>query len=68
VGHELVSALAASRTAREAGAPLVLLGDAALCRRYARALEFFGAPARVQLDDTAPRGLWEFAQAVGLVV
>ena len=68
VGHELVSALAASRTAREAGAPLVLLGDAALCRHYARALEFFGAPARVQLDDTAPRGLWEFAQAVGLVV
>ena len=68
VGHELVSALAASRTARDEGAPLVLLGDAALCRRYARALEAFGAPARVQLDDTAPRGLWEFARAAGLVV
>jgi 2-dehydro-3-deoxygalactonokinase len=67
VGHELVSALAVSRTAREAGTPLVLLGDAALCRRYARALEAFGAPARLQ-PDTAPRGLWELAQAAGLAV
>ena len=68
VGHELVSALAASRATREAGAPLVLLGDAALCRRYARALEAFGAAADEQLDDTAPRGLWEFARAAGLLV
>ena len=68
VGHELVSALAASRTTREAGAPLVLLGDAALCRLYARALKTFGAAADAQLDDTAPRGLWEFARAAGLPV
>jgi 2-dehydro-3-deoxygalactonokinase len=68
VGHELVSALAVSRATREAGAPLVLLGDAALCRRYARAFEFFGAPARAELDDTAPRGLWELARAAGALV
>ncbi len=68
VGHELVSALAASRPTREAGAPLVLLGDAALCRRYARALKMFGATVHAQLDDTAPRGLWEFARAAGLPV
>jgi 2-dehydro-3-deoxygalactonokinase len=68
VGHELVSALAASRTTRDAGAPLVLLGDAALCRLYARALKVFGAAADAQLDDTAPRGLWEFARAAGLPV
>jgi 2-dehydro-3-deoxygalactonokinase len=66
LGNELVSALAASRTTREAGAPLVLLGDAALCRRYARALKTFGAAADARLDDTAPRGLWEFARAAGL--
>jgi 2-dehydro-3-deoxygalactonokinase len=66
VGHELVSALAASRTTRESGAPLVLLGSAALCRRYARALKTFGAAVRAELDDTAPRGLWEFARAAGL--
>ena len=68
MGHELVSALAASRATREAGAPLVLLGDAALCRRYARALKTFGAAVHAQLDDTAPRGLWEFARAAGILV
>jgi len=68
VGNELVSALEATRDTREAGAPLVLLGDAALCRRYARALEAVGAAADAQLDDTAPRGLWEFARAAGLRV
>jgi len=67
LGNELVSALAASRVTREDGAPLVLLGDAALCRRYARALEVFGAAADAQLDDTAARGLWEVARAAGLV-
>jgi 2-dehydro-3-deoxygalactonokinase len=68
VGHELVSALAASRTTREAGAPLALVGDTALCRRYAHALETLGAAVHPQLDDTAPRGLWEFARAAGLLV
>ncbi len=68
VGHELVSGLAASRTARESGAPLVLIGDAALCRRYARALETFDTAVHAQLENTAPRGLWEFARAAGLVV
>ena len=66
VGNELVSALAASRATRDVGVPLVLLGDAALCQRYARALEVFGAAVDAQLDDTAPRGLWEFARAAGL--
>jgi 2-dehydro-3-deoxygalactonokinase len=68
VGHELVSALARSQKTRDAGAPLVLLGDAALCRRYARALKFFGAAVQATLDDTAPRGLWELARAAGLRV
>ncbi len=68
VGHELVSGLAASRTARESGAPLVLVGDAALCGRYARALKTFGAAVHAQLENTAPRGLWEFARAAGLLV
>jgi 2-dehydro-3-deoxygalactonokinase len=68
VGNELVSALAASRATHEAAAPLVLLGDAALCRRYARALETFGVAVNAQLGDTAPRGLWELARAAGLRV
>jgi 2-dehydro-3-deoxygalactonokinase len=68
VGHELLSGLAASRTARDAGAPLVLIGDAALCRRYARALRTFDIAVHAELDNTAPRGLWEFARAAGLLV
>jgi 2-dehydro-3-deoxygalactonokinase len=68
IGHELVSGLAASRTAREAGAPLVLIGDAALCRRYARALATFDIAVHAELDNTAPRGLWELARAAGLLI
>ena len=68
VGHELVSGLAASRTAREAGAPLVLIGDASLCRRYAHALKTFDTAVHAQLENTAPRGLWEFARAAGLLL
>ena len=67
IGNELVSALAATRPTHGRAAPLVVLGDAALARRYARALELFGAPAAAELDDTAPRGLWELARAAGLV-
>ncbi len=67
VGHELVSGLAASQTAREVGAPLVLIGDAALCRRYARALKTFDTAVHAMLENTAPRGLWELARAAGLL-
>ena len=67
IGHELVSGLAASRTAREVGAPLVLVGDADLCRRYAHALRTFDTTVHAQLENTAPRGLWEFARAAGLL-
>jgi 2-dehydro-3-deoxygalactonokinase len=67
VGHELVSGLAASRSARAAAAPLVLVGEAALCRRYARALKMFGTAVSAELENTAPRGLWELARAAGLL-
>jgi 2-dehydro-3-deoxygalactonokinase len=68
VGHELVSGLAASRAARDSGAPLVLIGDAALGRRYARALEIFDIAVHATLESTAARGLWELARAAGLLV
>ena len=67
IGHELVSGLGISRAMFDAGAPLILIGDAALCRRYGHALERLGAPEHTRLDNTAPRGLWEFARAAGLV-
>ncbi len=67
IGHELVSGLAMSRATLEDAAPILLIGDLALCRRYAHALEILGVPVRAQLDNTAPRGLWEFARAAGLL-
>jgi 2-dehydro-3-deoxygalactonokinase len=67
IGHELVAGLAASRAAREAGAPLVLIGAGTLRRRYARALQAFDTVVHAELDNTAPRGLWELARAAGLL-
>lgn len=65
IGHELISALA--RTAHAQAQPLVLVGESALCRRYAAALQCLGQPASAVLDNTAPLGLWALARAAGLL-
>lgn len=61
IGHEITHEL-------QAGAPaqLALVGEPALCQRYALALSRFGLPAPLQLDNTAPAGLWRLAQILGL--
>ena len=61
IGHEIAHELAA-------GMPecLALVGDPALCGRYALALGRFGVTAPLQLDNTAPAGLWQLAQTMGL--
>lgn len=48
------------------GVPLVLVGAPALCERYERALALLGLRADAVLANTAPRGLWSVAQALGL--
>lgn len=63
IGHELVHAL----DARDAAAPLVLVGEPALCARYAQALRHLGIAIDALLDNTAPAGLWALAGAAGLV-
>ena len=65
IGHELCSGLAGS-AAGSSAAP-VLVGDPDLCRRYAQALSYFGRPAALQLDNTAPAGLWQVARSAGLL-
>ncbi len=65
IGHELVSGL--SRISTLAQVPLIMVGDPALCRRYASSLDFFGKPADAVLENTAPVGLWDFASAAGLL-
>lgn len=66
IGHELVSGLAKSSTALQAQGPLLLIGEITLCQRYARAFAAMGMPVAGILDNPAPRGLWEFAKALGL--
>jgi 2-dehydro-3-deoxygalactonokinase len=61
IGEELRSALPHS-----GGAALRLVGDAALCARYQRALGLFGRAATVHSDDAAATGLWRIACRAGL--
>lgn len=64
IGHEVVSGLAQHS---DRGLPLLLVGDAALCARYAQALAHFGQPVAAETGNTAPQGLYRFAQAAGLL-
>ncbi|HSI59370.1 MAG TPA: 2-dehydro-3-deoxygalactonokinase, partial [Ideonella sp.] len=67
IGHELVSGLAWLQQHGAAGAPLLLVGDEALCARYARALQHLGHAVAAQTGNTAPLGLYHFALAAGLL-
>lgn len=62
IGHELAAALP-----QAVGRPLVLGGDAALCRRYQRALQRCDRAPAPEVHDSAADGLWAVAGALGLV-
>lgn len=66
IGHEVVSGLARTGAA-EAAVPLALIGEGALCRRYAAVLESLGTPPALLLGNTAPAGLFQFALAAGRI-
>jgi 2-dehydro-3-deoxygalactonokinase len=65
VGEELRCALPASM--EPDAAPLVLVGDAALCARYRRALALWGAAAQPANEGAACAGLWHIARQAGLL-
>ncbi|NUB15461.1 pyridoxal-phosphate dependent enzyme, partial [Azospirillum brasilense] len=67
IGHELVSGLGHMRNELHEGRPLLLIGEGALCRRYVRGLELLGVEPTDRLENTAPRGLFQFAVAAGLI-
>jgi len=67
IGHELVSGLAHMRDTLSSDAALLLVGEDALCGRYVRALEVLGVRPAAKLENTAPRGLFQFAVAAGLI-
>jgi len=64
VGEEIRSGLA---DRGDVPATAFLVGDRALCGRYARGLAAFGIGDVALLGDTAPAGLWRIARAAGLV-
>lgn len=61
IGAELAPAMAVPDPR-----PLVLVGEAALCERYARAFAAWGVAARCVAEPLAARGLWAVARAAGL--
>jgi len=46
---------------------VILIGDAALCERYRRALALAGIEATMGPPDAAARGLWRIARHSGMV-
>lgn len=61
IGHEISSELRAVTPGR-----IALVGDPALCARYAQALAHLGQPQPLLLDNTAPAGLWRLALTMNL--
>ncbi|SKA34608.1 2-dehydro-3-deoxygalactonokinase [Consotaella salsifontis] len=68
IGHELTSAAGRTGAGGAGGeGTLLMIGDAALCRRYAEAFDVFGVRCAARLENTAPAGLFRFAGAAGLL-
>ena len=63
IGEELRCALAH----HDAAAPLALVGDAALCARYRRALALHGIDHAPVIDGASVAGLWQVALRAGLI-
>lgn len=66
IGAELAGALALYGADIRA-APLTLIGDAALCRRYHRALTVAGFSTIHILEQATEAGLWQIARIAGLL-
>ena len=65
IGDEIRSALCAPVARPDA--PLLLIGEPALCARYAGALTRFGVTGAAGIEEAAVAGLWRIATAAGLV-
>lgn len=67
IGTEVAAGLAGFATTHAAAAPVALVGEAALCARYARAFAAAGHATRTHAEPLAARGLWRVARGAGLV-
>lgn len=63
----LIGAEVGSARLRGAPAAVTLLGEAALCERYAMALQLAGIATRAAPADATTRGQWRVALAAGLM-
>ncbi|AYM95370.1 2-dehydro-3-deoxygalactonokinase [Acidovorax sp. 1608163] len=70
IGHEMASLARLYPPAPHASSspmPLVLCGEADLCRRYAIALQAYGFNAPTVAAQATVSGLWHIARAAGLI-
>lgn len=67
IGNEILAGLQWRSTHGLGHAPLILIGEASLCARYARALSYLGVKPDAVLVNTAPAGLWQLASVARLV-
>ncbi|TWI62907.1 2-dehydro-3-deoxygalactonokinase [Pseudoduganella lurida] len=67
IGHELHAGLQWRAAAGLNAKPLALVGATKLCARYQLALQRFGIPTDLVLDNTAPAGLLALARQAGLL-
>jgi len=67
LGAEIGAARRWLRRRTVQGDSVILVGEAALCERYRRALAFAGIEATMGPADAAARGLWRIARHSGMV-
>jgi len=67
IGHEVAALQAMLADQRYQTARVLLVGDAALCARYTRALRAYGFDQIEVAGQATERGLWQLAMAAGLL-
>ncbi len=67
IGHEVAALQALLAEQRLQPARVILVGDAALCGRYTRALRAYGIEHVEVAGHATERGLWRLAKAAGLL-
>jgi 2-dehydro-3-deoxygalactonokinase len=67
IGHEVAALQALLAEQRHQPARVILVGDAALCVRYTRALRAYGIDQIEVAEHATERGLWQLAMAAGLL-
>jgi 2-dehydro-3-deoxygalactonokinase len=67
IGHEVAALQALLAEQRHQPARVILVGDAALCVRYTRALRAYGLDQIEVAEHATERGLWQLAMAAGLL-